>query len=80
MNFLRKRNIAVPGRISIIGFDNTTDALDRGLTTIDFDMPHIMVSMINYCIRRKTGVAVPRQSAVEMPCYCVERSTTRRLH
>ncbi|MBD3240938.1 MAG: GntR family transcriptional regulator [Chitinivibrionales bacterium] len=36
LEFLRRRGVAVPGRVSVIGFDNGQQALARDLTSFDF--------------------------------------------
>gem|GEM_PF-6987561 len=80
LNYLHEKRIEVPRRISVVGFDNTLKALDRGLTSVDFNFPRLVSSMIDFCLGRKEYSSWSQGASVEIPCYCVERTSTIRSH
>jgi DNA-binding LacI/PurR family transcriptional regulator len=73
--FLENRDIAVPGRISLVGFDNSPLSTMYGLTSYDFDQQNLFNHAISFAIGRR-GSAESPGTAVECPGTLIERQTT----
>ena len=75
-DYLQSRGIPVPGRISLIAFDNTYDAANRLITSYDFNMTGLAHALMGYLLR-SGYFAVPRAGSVtEVRGMIVERMTT----
>ncbi|MBD3321582.1 MAG: hypothetical protein GF350_10860 [Chitinivibrionales bacterium] len=76
MDFLNRKKIAVPGRISLIGFDDTAEALQHHLTSYNFNVEALMRLMLNYIVNTRS---VPKKKhPVEVDGMIVERATVGR--
>jgi DNA-binding LacI/PurR family transcriptional regulator len=76
---LSSQGIAVPDRLSVVGFDNSSQSLGEHLTTYDFDLAGIMHRMlwfIRQYDRKRAGAMKPPR---EVEGMVIERGTTRRV-
>jgi hypothetical protein len=74
--FLQNAHVDVPGKISVIGFDNWREAYEHQLSTFDFNMHGIIQESLLMIMDEKSLKARPVMSEVDG--YVVERRTTRR--
>jgi GntR family transcriptional regulator, arabinose operon transcriptional repressor len=76
IDYLKKREIAVPEDISIIGFDDCFESLNYQLTTYNFNSPALMHAMYNFIADSQKSDKIPKQtSLVDCMGYIVERRT-----
>jgi DNA-binding transcriptional regulator YhcF (GntR family) len=77
--FLRERGIQVPRDISVVGFDNTpVDALEKRLTTFDFNAMGFIDRMLNFILRPPRPRGPYRHATIEVEGIVMERDTTAR--
>jgi DNA-binding LacI/PurR family transcriptional regulator len=76
LRFLEGRGVAVPRRLSVIGFDDLPQSLGRGLSTYRFDMATLAHDMLAHVLRPdwRPLAAMPR--TVEIAGMVVERATS----
>jgi DNA-binding LacI/PurR family transcriptional regulator len=55
LNYLERRGIEVPRRLSIAGFDNIPETLVRGLTSYDFNVPGAAQCLVRRVIEPPVG-------------------------
>ena len=74
-SFLHRQGIAVPGHISIAGFDDSIEAIGLGLTSYNFNMPGLVDAMVDfiYDSARTPPRGEPRH--VEIPGRVMHRFT-----
>jgi DNA-binding transcriptional regulator YhcF (GntR family) len=76
LNVLRQQGVAVPRQLSIVGFDDTPDALYHGLTSYSFNPTGIARTLVDTAL---TPVRSLRRSGgpvyVDVPGYVSERRT-----
>jgi DNA-binding FadR family transcriptional regulator/DNA-binding LacI/PurR family transcriptional regulator len=48
LSFLRRQGVAVPGEISVAGFDDSIEAIGNGVTSYNFNMPALVEAMIDH--------------------------------
>jgi len=75
LEFLEEHGVSVPGRLSLVGFDNTGEALARGLTSYDFNIPAIMHAVVEH-ILAPTARRRQKHVVVEIPGRVMERDST----
>jgi DNA-binding transcriptional regulator YhcF (GntR family) len=80
MAYLKQRKIEVPGKISIVGFDNTIDAALYGLTSYDFNMSANVQRMLDFVLNPQQHRRMRASKPVEIDGMIIERSSTRALH
>jgi DNA-binding LacI/PurR family transcriptional regulator len=76
LRFLRGRSVDVPGRISVMGFDNHYESFAQGLSSFDFNGRAATIAMISHIMRpppaREKGTRIHYT-----PGIVIERSSTR---
>jgi DNA-binding LacI/PurR family transcriptional regulator/DNA-binding transcriptional regulator YhcF (GntR family) len=73
--FLGKKRIAVPGKLSIVGFDDTVDAIHNLISSYNFNIPSIVELMLSHVL----GMPLPfpaSQDVIEIDGTVVERRST----
>lgn len=75
LRFLRKNGVAVPEKISVVGFEGAPESYDEGLTTFNFDLPGITQAMIAF-ICNPGFFPVKNGIVLEKNGYLVIRKTT----
>jgi DNA-binding LacI/PurR family transcriptional regulator/DNA-binding transcriptional regulator YhcF (GntR family) len=77
LDFLRNRNTAVPGRISLVGFDNEpVDAVEQRLTSFDFNAPGFIYGMLNFIVRPPKPRGPYLHTPIEVEGIIMQRDTT----
>jgi DNA-binding LacI/PurR family transcriptional regulator len=80
LQFLRGNGVAVPQKVSVVGFDDTLEAGIHGLTSYSFSGPAVMHAMIEHAVRPNSPlVAADPHRPVVIPGFMHERGTTMRL-
>ncbi len=74
LDYLTRRKVAVPGELSVCGFDDTTEGLGHGLTTWNFNRHGAVSAIVGYLLgplwqRQRTAGFTPVEG------YVVERRT-----
>jgi DNA-binding LacI/PurR family transcriptional regulator/DNA-binding transcriptional regulator YhcF (GntR family) len=75
-DFLRAKRIPVPGQLSLMGFDDSTEAAYRGLSSYSFNGPALVRTMVDFVLQ---GGGRPRTrpwQAVRAEGFVVQRATT----
>lgn len=75
MDLLRKRGVRVPRELSLAGFDNTLEAFFQKVTSLDYNAPALMRSMVEHLLAPRRAAARP-PLPTEVPGVIVERGTT----
>lgn len=52
LDFLAQQRVSVPQHISVVGFDDTYDALTRGLTSYNFGIPRLIHTSLEFVVDR----------------------------
>ncbi len=76
LDFLAEQGVPAPKRISVVGFDDTPEALARGLTSYNLNIPAIMHAAVEYILAPATERR-RRHVVVEIPGRVMERSSSR---
>ncbi|MBD3347562.1 MAG: GntR family transcriptional regulator [Chitinivibrionales bacterium] len=77
MDFLKKRGVKVPQRISILGFDDTFESLQHGVTSYNFDMRTHARLALNFVTGKK--ILKNNEKPGRVPGIIIERSSTRKI-
>lgn len=77
VEYLERHTVAVPGDVSVVGFDNSLEAGLTGLTSYDFNIGALVRAMIDHIV----GAPAPggHREVFEAAGYVVERQTTRSV-
>jgi hypothetical protein len=78
MRFLRERGIDVPGQISVIGFNNSMEALKHDLTSYYENSEALLRAAVNYVISPAALGRAGRRKVIAFDGYLVERGTTAK--
>jgi DNA-binding LacI/PurR family transcriptional regulator len=74
--FLRKRNIRIPGDLSVVGFDNSpVDALENRLTSLDFNALGFILRILNFITRPPRPRGAFRHVPIEVEGVIIERGS-----
>jgi len=76
LNFLQSKNIPVPRRISLIGFDNSFEAASRLITSYDFNMSGLAHALLGYLLKSGYFVVQRSSNTTELTGMVVGRMTT----
>jgi DNA-binding LacI/PurR family transcriptional regulator len=74
MKYLHSKGRVVPDDVALVGFDNTPEAFEQRVTTVDFNMRGLACAVLDFLLRPPD---TPRP-AEEMPCVIMERESTRK--
>jgi DNA-binding LacI/PurR family transcriptional regulator len=77
LDFLRSRKVRVPEGISVVGFDDSSDAFANDLTSYNFDCPTAVAAMLGH-IRASRGAARRATQTVEIEGFVNQRLTSGR--
>jgi DNA-binding LacI/PurR family transcriptional regulator/DNA-binding transcriptional regulator YhcF (GntR family) len=75
LTFLREQKIKVPGSISVIGFDNSLEAMLENLTSIDYDIPGMLHQAMSFAAGRP-GAASKSPKIIEWPGILYQRQSS----
>ncbi|MBD3319814.1 MAG: GntR family transcriptional regulator [Chitinivibrionales bacterium] len=76
LSYLRTKNIKVPQDISIIGFDDTLDAMGERITSYNFNLQSIAEAMINFILHPYGFKRVWKRKITDIEGSLVVRSTS----
>jgi DNA-binding LacI/PurR family transcriptional regulator len=77
--FLGARGVDVPGQVSVVGFDDSTEAFVHGITSYNFDMQSLVRAMIGHTLNPAAAPATGmRGTVVEIEGFITERKTTAK--
>ncbi len=81
LRFLGGRGIAVPGELSVVGFDDTLEAFIRDLTSYNHNMTAVVRAMLSHVLqpRARAATQVARQSTEVEGFVTVRRTTAGRM-
>lgn len=80
MEFLERRGIDVPGRVSVVGFDNGQAAFARNLTSYEFGSTMYANATLSYVLNPAGGTFRARRTTpVVFDGYLVERASSRAV-
>jgi DNA-binding LacI/PurR family transcriptional regulator len=78
--FLRRRRIDVPGRMSVVGFNNIPESLTANLTTYDLDVPSVGLTAIDlFLFPQRRHSYTTKGNVVKRNGFIVDRGSVRRL-
>jgi len=82
LSFLEKRKIAVPRRISVVGFDDTIEAMFQGLTSFNFNETAAVKAAISFVVNPGTTYkqAGFRSGTHRIDGYLVERNSCSKTN
>jgi DNA-binding transcriptional regulator YhcF (GntR family) len=77
LDFLRQQGAAVPADVSVVGFDDTHEALQHGLTSYNFNCGALMHAMLAHLFgQRQTALRRQPLEPVEVEGFINARRTT----
>lgn len=79
MDFLRERGIDVPAQVSVVGFDDSIESFDRGLTSYSFNAPACAVAIMDHLVSPTRYRQLNPDPIIEVPGMVIPRRTTRNL-
>jgi DNA-binding FadR family transcriptional regulator len=79
LSFLRDRGIAIPRRISVLGFDDTEESFFANLTTYNFDIPRAISQMLAYILNPHARSFIASQTPVDIEGTIIERGTVAKI-
>lgn len=77
--FLRSRCVKIPGRISLMGFGNTLEAIQSEMTSYDYDYEATSAASINFLLRPLFAAGVRTLARPEIGGFIIERGSTARV-
>jgi DNA-binding LacI/PurR family transcriptional regulator/DNA-binding transcriptional regulator YhcF (GntR family) len=75
LNFLEGKQIDVPGRLSVVGFDDRYDALDNQLTSYNFNVRGLVEAMLDFILNPLSRL-YRNKKKIDISGTLVTRSTT----
>ena len=79
LDYLKRRNVAVPKKISVFGFDNSTTGVLSGLSSFDFNELAAINAMISHCLKPRQFTKRFPNAVVQIEGKVMERGTTRKI-
>lgn len=76
LSWLQQQGVDVPGRVSVVGFDDSIEAFFEGLTSYNFNVPAVTRAMLNHVLSPARPVGLGQGRAVSARGYVNVRSST----
>ena len=76
LEFLRERGVNVPQQISVVGFDDSVNALANQLTSYNINLPAILSASLRHILRTAPRQTATRAKIVRIDGTAVERAAT----
>ncbi|MBD3322228.1 MAG: GntR family transcriptional regulator [Chitinivibrionales bacterium] len=80
LDFLKKNNISVPGRISIISFDDSIDALRERISSYNFNISSAVQAMLDFVLSPTNEKRFHSRRPVDIKGNIIERQTTQKVN
>ena len=78
LDFLKTKSVDVPGKISVVGFDNSYSALSNNLTSYSFNYPSAVYTMISSIVHPRIRSSRKRDIVTEIEGAMIVRGTAGR--
>lgn len=78
LDYLAHREVRVPEDISVVSFDDSTEAFGEGLTSYDFNMPPLVEHVLNHILAPNRSAGPTDGAAVEIPGKVMVRRSAGR--
>jgi len=75
LDFLREKKVTVPGKLSVISFDDSFDALKHRLTSYNFNIEGMVQAIMRFLLHPDERGLYARKQRVEIEGFLVYRST-----
>jgi len=79
LEFCAQHDIAVPRRVSVVGFDDCLGAMRYRLTSYNFNIPGTVNAMLNYVMNTPIWKIAHHKRVIEIEGFLVERKTTAKI-
>ena len=76
LDYASRNNIPVPKKLSVIGFNDTPEALKFRLTSYNFNLNAVALAMTDFIVRRKVFPVMRNRTIIDIDGTIVERETT----
>ncbi|MBD3346146.1 MAG: hypothetical protein GF401_13900, partial [Chitinivibrionales bacterium] len=76
LSYLWSKNVRIPQDLSVVGFDDTLDAMGERITSYNFNFQAVTEAMINFVLRPYSFKRVWRKKITDIEGNLVIRSTT----
>ena len=76
LDFLARKKVPVPDRLSVVSFDNSTVALRNYLTSYDFNMQQFASAIVSFILKKGYFARSRKETELEIEGTLVERMTT----
>jgi DNA-binding LacI/PurR family transcriptional regulator len=76
LEFLSKVKKDVPGRLTVLGFDNMLSSFEKRLSTIDFNMEAVGYRMLKYVLYPSGEFRTTQSKPIEIEPLLIERGTS----
>jgi LacI family transcriptional regulator len=73
--FLRAAGRRVPADLSVVGFDDSNDALRAGLASYDFNLPALAEALVEHVVGWRSRSGRDHSPVAEIPGLLVERDS-----
>jgi DNA-binding LacI/PurR family transcriptional regulator len=77
LQFLERRKIRIPERISLLGFDDSDFASKLLITSYNFNMSGAMNAILNFILKRPGG-SYPERRIIPIEGFFIPRKSTAR--
>jgi DNA-binding transcriptional regulator YhcF (GntR family) len=79
LDYLHDKGVSVPRDISVVGFDNTTEAFRTGLTSYDFNMSAMAHQALDFLQGRNAYIRRASLRPITVKGTVIPRTSTRRI-
>jgi DNA-binding LacI/PurR family transcriptional regulator len=79
LTFLKEIGVAVPQDISVVGFDDTTQAFEFGLTSYNFSLAAVAHRMLTFVLNPRGEPRAGNCGPIEVPGLIIARTSTERI-
>jgi DNA-binding LacI/PurR family transcriptional regulator/DNA-binding transcriptional regulator YhcF (GntR family) len=76
LHYLRAKKIKIPNSISVVGFDNTIEALGDGLTSYDFNVAGLVRAIMAHLFTPRLSLLNTRNQPFELEGVVMERGSS----
>jgi DNA-binding LacI/PurR family transcriptional regulator len=77
--YCRNKNVKVPQRISVVGFDDSPQAITSGLTSYNFNGNGLVNSVLAFILNRPEASLFRNQKVINLKGFIAPRATTKNM-